>query len=284
MASFPINASSALSIVQVAVNSVATPIKQLFTGDSYRPSNWSTGHSLYSIVIPASSQTQLTPTPISNGNQTNTFNFQTLFIGDTIYVFDATFVAKHSRRLRATERPIQSGFNVADSAVLQQPIVTLEIGMSDTMDEFTAGMWQGNQSKSISAFDTLVRLMDDRVLLTLNTWLKSYQNMLLINVDPTEDKKSRFGLRATLTFKQMLLVTVASTTLSARPNATGSTQLGTQQGSSVPAAITNNNSLPSSVNPSLNVDTLTNQFGTVANAGVFSSNPTQTIPSTLGSN
>lgn len=238
----------------------------------YRPTTWQNGKAQYSVVIPSSSTTTQDP---------NTGNLSVTKTGSTMYVFDAIWRASHSLRLELTKKPVQTGFNISDNAVQVQPRVTLEIGMNDTMDQFTAGMWTGNSSKSVSAFLTLQKLLQNRVLLTLNTRLQSYQNVMLIECTPVEDAKTQYGLRATLVFEQVFLATVASQTQTARPNATDSTSLGTQQGQNVPSAATNNFQLPSPYDSSVNSGSLTNSYGSVANAGSWSSNPTGTIPSTL---
>ncbi len=238
----------------------------------YRPTTWQGGKSQYSVVVPPSSSSTQNP---QTGNITSTTT------ASTMYVFDAIWRASHSLRLELTKKPVQSGFNISDNAVQVQPRITLEIGMNDTMDSFTAGMWTGNASKSVSAFLTLQKLLQNRVLLTLNTRLQSYQNVMLIECTPVDDAKTQYGLRATLVFEQVFLVTLASQTDSARPQATDSTSLGTQQPANVPSAATNNFQLPSPYTSGVDTSDLNNNYGTVANAGTWSSNPTGTIPSTL---
>lgn len=239
----------------------------------YRPTTWQNGKAQYSVVVPPSSSSTQNP---------QTGNLSVTTTASTMYVFDAIWRAAHSLKLELTKKPVQSGFNISDNAVQVQPRITLEIGMNDTMDQFTAGMWTGNSSKSVSAFLTLQKLLQNRVLLTLNTRLQTYQNVMLIQCDPVEDAKTQYGLRATLVFEQVFLVTLASQTQTARPQATDSTALGTQQPANVPSAATNNFQLPSPYTSGVDSGSLTNSFGSVPNAGSWSSNPTGTIPSTLG--
>lgn len=239
----------------------------------YRPTTWQNGKAQYSLVVPPSSSSTLNP-------QTGAIVIST--IASTMYVFDAIWRASHSLELNLTKKPVQSGFNISDNAVQIQPLITLEIGMNDTMDQFTAGMWTGNSSKSVSAFLTLQKLLQNRVFLTLNTRLQSYSNVMLKKIDVQEDEKTNFGLRAILTFEQVFLVTIASQTQTARPQSTDSTSLGTQQAQQVPSAATNNFKLPSPYTTGADTSDLVNKFGSVANSGSWSSNPTGSIASTLG--
>ena len=142
------------------------------------------------------------------------------------YVFDAVKVANHSLRLNLTKAPLQSGYNIAYHAVRQQPLITLEIAMSDAMAAFASNMWVGNKSKSISAFQTLESLINNRVMLILATRQNIYNNCMLIAVDSPETNETYAGMKATLTFEQVFIVGVSTTTVqSARPNATDNTQL-----------------------------------------------------------
>jgi hypothetical protein len=180
----------------------------------------------------------------------------------TMYVFDAVLQANHDRKLTPTKQPLQTGYNIADHAVLQQAVVVLEIGMSDAMAAFSPGMWSGNSSKSVSAYQTIVSLMENRQLLTLSTRQQTYQNMMITGIESPETNKTFRSLKARITFTQIYLVTVASQIQSARPNATDSTQLATVQPAPVPASVTQQNTV-SGIDPTVN-------YGA---AGDLSSNP-----------
>lgn len=162
-----------------------------------------------------------------------------------LYVFDATLSVRHSQNLNLVKAPLQTGYNISYHAVLQQANITLEIGMSDAMAAFQTGMWEGNISKSVSAFQTVMGLMANRVPLTLSTRLMTYQNMMIVNVSANETNKTIAGLRATITLEQIFIVAPATLVTSSRPNATGNTQLSTIQSTPVPAAVTNQHAVTS---------------------------------------
>lgn len=192
----------------------------------------------YSITIPQTYDTRTAVTTNVVGSQTS--NNETLTIpgagvaehsnAETFFVFDAVFVATHSKRWVPTRKPLQGGYNFSDHIIKEQPSVTLEIGMSDAMAAYSPSMWTGNPSKSISAYQQICRIADNRQFFTLATRQETYQNMVITGVESSEDNKTIASMKARITFTQMLLTNVSSQVISARPNATDETQLATQQG------------------------------------------------------
>ena len=160
-------------------------------------------------------------------------------LATTMYVFDAVVRASHNLQLQITEHPVQTGANISDHAYMLPFRVTLEIGISDAMAQFggKANDWTGTTSKSVSAFQTLMSLQANRVFLTLSTRLYTYSNMMIESIAPEETNATIASLRATVTFKQVFTATVATQSVSARPNTTDNTQLATQQAVPPPAAV-----------------------------------------------
>jgi hypothetical protein len=248
----------------------------------YRPPIWANKKATYSIVVPKSStQDALVGVPISNLDSDGNPIIGINAVGITMYVFDAVKVVDHRRSLEPTRYPVQTGYNQSYNAILKPNLITLEVGMSDAMDAYESGMWTGNISKSVSAWQEMKSLQANRAFLTLNTRLESYENMLLVDVSAKEDNSTIASAKMLLTFEQIFVAQVSVQTISARPNAIGNTSLGNINGSNVPSANDTNNNLPSETNPNLNVTSLENQFGTPVNAGTWSSNNTNSIIPTL---
>lgn len=189
------------------------------------------------------------------------------------FVFDAVFVASHSKRWIPTRKPLQSGYNFSDHVIKDQPNVTLEIGMSDAMQAFKPGMWTGNVSKSISCWVQMNALADSRSLFTLATRQETYQNMIIVGIESAETNKNIKGLNARITFFQMLLANPASLVVSARPNATDSTQLATLQPSDPSTTLIQQNQQTDL--PQGSSDSVLNKYG-IPSGGQFSSNPVGT--------
>ncbi len=146
-------------------------------------------------------------------------------------VFDAVLCAQHVRELRPTEHPIQTSVSspvasIVDHAYQLPARVTLDIGMSDAMQSYLPGMWTGNASKSVSAYETLVSLQRTRTLVTLTTRLETYRNMLIQQVAPADTVQTRRGLRASVTLVEIFLVdaTAVSSRLITNASADDTTQ------------------------------------------------------------
>jgi hypothetical protein len=189
----------------------------------------------------------------------------------SFFVFDAVFVANHSKRWIPTRKPLQSGYNFSDHAIKEQPFVVLEIGMSDAMAAYKPGMWTGSPSKSISCWQQLNEIADQRRLFTLATRQETYTNMMIVGIESSETNATIKSMKARITFQQMLLVNVSSQTISARPNATDSTQLGTQQSQDVSTPIVQQHEILPSDLPTGNSSSVLNQYNVPA-GGQFSSN------------
>jgi hypothetical protein len=161
----------------------------------------------------------------------------------TTYFFDAILRAEHRQELRKTEHPIQSGASIVDHCYLIPANVSLEIGMSDCMARFRAGQFTSDGSKSISAYQTLKDLQKKRVPLTLTTRLDQYTNMVIESIGAIENSQTRFGLRASVRFAQIIVAKVATTTVSARPDQTDLTNEGTKQTLPPSPTVANSSSL-----------------------------------------
>lgn len=234
----------------------------------YRPALWKK-KALYSVTVPASSTAAAYD---SNGV------LRTTTTASTIYVFDAVLSGGHTESETITQHPIQTGANIADHAFSNAPQITLEIGMSDAMDSFTSGMWTGNTSKSVACWLTLKRLKDARVPLTLATRLDTYTNCLIASMQSPDTNRTRYGLRATVTFQKIFTADVATLSVSARPQTTDTSGNGVKQGAVPSAPVTQQHQLPSSFYTTITPSALKDSYGMVPNAGSWSSNSIASIP------
>jgi hypothetical protein len=251
----------------------------------FRPPQWSQP-ALTMITVPAAYAGAINPNASTNPNATNqTINPTTQQNGVTTYsvtdslnpsstppnavpqmlVFDAVMRASHSQRARPTLHPIQDNANVTDHVVLEPARLMLDILMTDVLPPYAEGQWVGNASKSIACFTTLDNLRAARVPLVVTTRLKSYQNMIIVDITPDDTVKTRYGLRATVELQQIFLFNVATSVTSARTQTTGSTALGQTAVAPVPAGVVSQNGVPTS-------SAIQQQTGTVIGAGNWSDN------------
>jgi hypothetical protein len=251
--------NSATAAENAASQQQALALAQSQPSGSYRPPQWSnapqTSITLTSTASVSTSQVDnLTSGPLANQSANSTTSDTTALI----YVFDAILRAEHNLQTRMTEHPVQTGASISDHAFTLPAEVTLEIGMSDAMQAFTAGVFTSNKSKSISAFETLVALKNGAQPLTVTTRLATYQNMLIESIHALDTKQTIAGLRATVVFREIFTGTVTATPVSARPQTTDSTNIGTKPSLAPPSTI-------STFTPT--------SATTVPGAGVLSSTP-----------
>lgn len=182
----------------------------LFTAKPYRPSSWSipAGPATIMISFPGAGTTpQYQPSGINTSLPTNPAN----------YIFDCVILADHEQRARKTEHPVQTGASISDHAFIEPATLTLDIGMSDAMDEYITGSFTGqNPSKSVNAYQIMVLLMFSRIPLTIATRLRTYDTMIIESIHPQESAKTFGGLRMRIAFGQIFLASVQTPFVSVR--------------------------------------------------------------------
>lgn len=177
------------------------------------------------------------------------------------YVFDIYPSINHNLASTITSHPTQFGANISDHKFDEPDQLTFQIGMSDASQDLIKGQFyqQGHQSKtlkeifsttksakdrlkelkikassflsdsrSINAFNTLNRLKIMGVPLTCVTRLKTYDNMIIQSITADDTNETKYGLRATVTLKEILIselqvVQVKSTAQITQSTAKGST-------------------------------------------------------------
>lgn len=145
------------------------------------------------------------------------------------YFFDAVLKAEHQTQLKITTHPVQYGANIADHSYVEPATLTMEIGMSDVMPGIIEGQFSDQESRSVSAYQTLLKLQSDRNPLQINTRLNNYKNMLIEQIIAPDDVKTQYGLRTTVKFKEIFVVNVAKIKVSKSPQITGTTNRGNLQ-------------------------------------------------------
>lgn len=149
------------------------------------------------------------------------------------FIFDAYFNINHESNLSITEHPVQSGANVSDHAYMEPKIVTFEIGMSDVMHDIlgkSIAKFDGNSSsRSVNAYKILRKLQENIFPIECITRLDNYSNMLIETISAPDDEKTTYGLRATVTLKELIVVNVTTVKISERPHKSEITNEGEQK-------------------------------------------------------
>jgi hypothetical protein len=102
--------------------------------------------------------------------------------------------------------------------------------------------------------------------------------MFIVDVQPNDTVKERYGLRATVEFQQIFLFNVATQTVSARSQTTGSTTIGQTNPEPVPSGVQAQNGLSSTATDVLSSEAIQAVEGNVIGAGNWSSNNTGGLP------
>jgi len=142
------------------------------------------------------------------------------------YFFDAFLSVAHSSKLKITENPVESGSTVADHAYMEPRELTMEIGMSDVLTSLVPGQFNTGYTRSVSAYQTLRQMQIDRIPLFVHTRLDSYQNMLIQAISAPDDKNTQFGLRCSVTLREVIISSVKFVPVSADPQVTNSSNQG----------------------------------------------------------
>lgn len=145
------------------------------------------------------------------------------------FFFDATLREEHTSTLKITSHPVQTGANITDHSYVEPSVLTMEIGMSDGMDSLIPNQFTGQYTKSVSAYQTLLDLQESRIPVSVLTRIRKYDNMLIEEITVPDDAKSLHGLHCTVTLREIFVVEVSTTTVSARTQATGQTNRGNVQ-------------------------------------------------------
>lgn len=145
------------------------------------------------------------------------------------WFFDAFIRMDHVTKLKLTEHPVQTGSNITDHAFLEPRELTMEIAMSDTAESLVTEQFTGHWSRSVKAYEIMKDLQAQRVPIQVLTKLGLYTNMMIETLSVPDDYLTLYGLRATLTLREVIVAETKTVKLSTVPHITDSTNLGTKE-------------------------------------------------------
>lgn len=205
-------------------------------------------------------------------------------VQQTIYVFDTTIRAEHHQPSVVTLNPVQSGAAISDHAYVLPARLTVEIAMSNSMQAYTVGQWANGPSKAVAAYQTLVALQAALNPVSVATRLNTYTYMMITDILAEDDKETLNGLKAVVTFTQIITATISVTSAtgtapaSTIPQSTTTSQGGQPNTQPVPSAIQQNNNISNAAAAGVN----TTPGSGVPGSGNWSSTPVSGLtPSVL---
>ena len=142
------------------------------------------------------------------------------------YFFDAFLQVNHSSNTKITDHPVEAGSVISDHGYVEPLELTMEIGMSDAASSLVPGQFNQAYTRSVSAFQLLQQLQKDITLLFVHTRLRSYSNMIIQSISAPDNAKTLFGLRVSVTLREVLIADSQVVPVSAAPQITNSTTNG----------------------------------------------------------
>lgn len=159
------------------------------------------------------------------------------------YVFDIYQSINHSLTSSITSHPTQFGANISDHKFDEPDQLVFQIGMSDASQDLVVGQFYKtgfkrqlkkvqmaedgsiikekfkdklkrwkldltnflSNSRSVNAFNTLVRLKIEGQPMTCVTRLKTYNNMIIQSITADDTVETKYGLRATVTLREIIV-------------------------------------------------------------------------------
>jgi len=134
-------------------------------------------------------------------------------LGDLVTVvlfqFDASLTENFNRSAEVTTHPVEQGSDTTDNVRVLPQNITINGWVSDNPIQFAASLRTGPapRTRVADAYETLNRIMDAKTPVRVVTSLKSFDDMILTNIDVTRDKDSGQILDATITLQQIVIAT-----------------------------------------------------------------------------
>ena len=180
-----------------------------------------------------------------------------------VIVVDASVSETHSFAADITEFPVEKGANVSDNIRSKPAMLRIEAFISDA-PLLNAGRTQTSsggaaprpsriEGRSQDVLNKLIGVRDEGVLITVETGIQTYKNMLLQNIEMPRDKSLKGGIRLTLSFKEVRIVQTQQAVLEKPKEAKGHSKRkdGHQTGKGAKAAEVEQKSLLASATDSV---------------------------------
>lgn len=142
------------------------------------------------------------------------------------WFFDAFLKLNHTSTLTITEHPVETNASISDHAYMNPQELSIDIGMSDVAKSYVSGQFAGSWSRSVTAYQILREIQRQRLPVRILTRLGLYNNMMIQSITAPDDYMTLNGLKATINFRELLVGTVQTVKISARPQTTDSTNKG----------------------------------------------------------
>ena len=142
------------------------------------------------------------------------------------YFFDGFITVTHNKQLEITQNPVETGASIVDHAYVKPTTVTMKIIVSDAHASLVEGQFSDSWSRAVSAWNVLKQLQEDRIPVSVLTKLDLYENMLIQNLQATDEANTYTTLSADVTLQEIPIARVRTVKISAADQATLKTEMG----------------------------------------------------------
>lgn len=138
-----------------------------------------------------------------------------------VFSFDTTLVEEHVSELEISSHPVELGAEITDHAVIKPSSLTIVGEVTDTPlslrqnqngeitfaeNDLFGASTNESKTRSIVALEAFKKLQRDRTLVTVQTGLELYQEMLIQSVSVSQDVDTAHTAILNLKLKKLLLV------------------------------------------------------------------------------
>lgn len=142
------------------------------------------------------------------------------------YFFDGFINVNHTRKLKVTSNPVETGASIVDHAFVEPAVITMQVMMSDVHRSLVSGQFEGSWSRSVEAWKVLKKLQQDRIPCSVLTRLDKYDNMLITSITSNDTASTIKSLVADVELTEIPVARVRTVKISAAPQITVETEMG----------------------------------------------------------
>jgi hypothetical protein len=111
---------------------------------------------------------------------------------------DATLTEEHRYTSRVTSYPVEDGTIISDHILNEPEVVVISGIVTDSPINILSQF-----NRSVTAFNTLVRMQQNREVMTLVTGIKVYQNMAITSLDVPRNLRTGQSLQFNIEFQKI---------------------------------------------------------------------------------
>lgn len=141
--------------------------------------------------------------------------------------FDGFMKVSHESTLTVTEHPVESGASIVDNSYVNPRTIEMQIMMSDALSSYVEGQFVEKYTRSVSAWDALVKIQEQRIPVSVHTRLATYKNMIIVSLRAEDTAETYNGLNATVSLREIPVARLRTVKISEVPQTTDITSMST---------------------------------------------------------